>query len=68
MAVDNTTKRPMFDDATERELAAAAAITPEDIVRAQQAWRRDAAPKFRDLLDATAFDEPKPPALPPAVP
>jgi hypothetical protein len=43
---------PTFDEATEAELAAAAEITPEDITRAQQAWRRDASPEFRDLLDA----------------
>jgi hypothetical protein len=44
---------PTFDAATEAEIAAAAEITPEDIARAQQAWRRDARPEFRDLLDAT---------------
>jgi acyl-CoA reductase-like NAD-dependent aldehyde dehydrogenase len=43
---------PTFDPATEAEIAAAAEITPEDIARARQAWRRDAAPDFRDLLDA----------------
>lgn len=44
---------PTFDAATEAEIAAAAEITPEDLTRAQQAWRRDASPQFRDLLDAT---------------
>jgi hypothetical protein len=48
---------PTFDAATEAELAAAAEITPEDIARAQQAWRRDARPAFRDLLDAPTEPE-----------
>jgi hypothetical protein len=46
-------KPPTFDAATEAELDAAAAITPDDIARARLAWRRDASPEFRDLLDAT---------------
>jgi hypothetical protein len=45
-------KPPTFDAATEAELDAAAEITPDDIARAQAAWRRDASPEFRDLLDA----------------
>lgn len=44
---------PTFDDDTEAELRDAAEITPEDVARAQQAWRGDASPAFRALLDAT---------------
>jgi hypothetical protein len=43
---------PTFDAATEAELDEAARITPDDIARAGAAWRRDASPAFRDLLDA----------------
>jgi len=45
---------PTFDDETEAAIAAAAEITPEDLARAQQAWRHDARPAVRDLLDAAA--------------
>lgn len=47
---------PIFDAATEAELDAAAAITPDDVARAGAAWRRDASPAFRDLLDAKPVD------------
>jgi acyl-CoA reductase-like NAD-dependent aldehyde dehydrogenase len=43
---------PRFDPATEAELDAAAEITPEDIARAQEAFRESAPKQFRDLLDA----------------
>lgn len=49
---------PVFDAATEAELDAAAEITPDDLARAAAAWRRDASPAFRDLLDATPEDRP----------
>jgi hypothetical protein len=48
-----TRPAPTFDVETEREIAAAAEITADDLVRAQAAWRADASPAFRDLLDAT---------------
>lgn len=37
---------------SDAELAEQARITPEDIERAKQAWRRHARPAFRSLLDA----------------
>lgn len=43
---------------TDAELDELAAITPEDIARAQQAWRKDASPEYRDLLDARPADAP----------
>lgn len=43
-------------DAERAELEAAAAITPEDILKAQEAWREQASPAFRDLLDAAPDD------------
>jgi hypothetical protein len=49
---------PTFDDAPEAELDRAAAITPDDVARAAAAWRRDASPAFRDLLDATPVEPP----------
>ncbi len=37
---------------SEAELDDLATITPADIERAKQAWRRSASPAFRSLLDA----------------
>ena len=39
-------------DLSDEELDRLSAIGPEDIERAQQAWREDAPRPFRDLLDA----------------
>ena len=36
------------------DLDALSEVSPQDIPEAQGAWRRDAPPKLRDLLDATA--------------
>lgn len=49
------------DDATgsDAELDERARITPADIERAKQAWRRSASPAFRDLLDGESNAEPK---------
>lgn len=38
--------------ATEEQLAKAAEIAPEDIIKARDTWRKDAQPKLKDLLDA----------------
>lgn len=43
---------PTFDEAAERELDRAAEITLDDIGDAIRAWRTDASPPFRELLDA----------------
>jgi hypothetical protein len=60
---------PAFDDDTEQELRDAAAITPDDLTRAQAAWRRDARPAFRALLDAQPAErKPAGPPTPPAKP
>jgi hypothetical protein len=38
--------------ATGEQLAKAAEIQPEDVVKARDTWRKDAQPKLKDLLDA----------------
>lgn len=38
--------------ASEEQLTKAADITPEDVLRARERWRKDAQPKLKDLLDA----------------
>lgn len=43
---------------SDEELARLAEITPEDIEDAKMAWRRDASPRYRNLLDAEV-DEPE---------
>jgi hypothetical protein len=54
-------KRRTAQQLTEQELDQLAAITPADILRAQQAWREDARPAFKTLLDAAPDDaEPLP--------
>lgn len=47
-----------FPDLTPAELDALASVTPEDIARAQERWREQASPRYRDLLDATPTDDP----------
>lgn len=47
---------PTFDHATEQRLTAAAAVTPDDIVRAQVAWDQHAPKAFRTILDAEHSD------------
>lgn len=42
----------LLTDAERRELDAAAAITPDDVARAQQGWRSLAPAPARTLLDA----------------
>lgn len=37
---------------TEEQLAKAAEISDIDIEKAREAWRKDAQPKLKDLLDA----------------
>lgn len=49
-------KRREKPDHTDEELDALAEITPEDIEDAQRAWRKDASPQFKDLLDAKPDD------------
>ena len=44
-------------DSTDAELDAASVVTPEDIESARQWFRRNAAPEFRDLLDAAPNDD-----------
>ncbi|MGI8765689.1 MAG: hypothetical protein ACR2KM_04125 [Gemmatimonadaceae bacterium] len=57
---------PKLSPEKEREIEAASIITPEDILRAQAAWRQDAPPEYKDLLDAkpddgtSPTDSPKP--------
>ena len=62
----STDRPPVFDDDTEQELRDAAAITPDDLMRAQAAWRRDARPAFRTLLDAEPVEAKPAPVVPPA--
>lgn len=50
-------KRRQPADLTDAELDELAEITPEDVADAQRAWRADARPKVRDLLDAKPDDE-----------
>ena len=64
----STDRPPVFDDDTEQELRDAAAITPDDLTRAQAAWRRDARPQFRALLDAQPAEQKPAPAVPPVPP
>lgn len=45
----------------EAELARLAQVTPEDVHDAQRAWRKDASPAFKDLLDARPSDAPPEP-------
>lgn len=45
-------KRRSAEPLSAEELDQLAAITPADILHAQQAWREDAPPAFKDLLDA----------------
>ncbi len=48
-----------LSDAKLEELKEQARITPEDIERAKQAWRRHARPAFRSLLDAEPTEKAK---------
>ncbi len=43
-------------DLSDEELDDLSEISPQDIAEAQAAWRRDAPPEFRDLLDAKPED------------
>lgn len=43
---------------TAAERRRAAEVSPEDITRARAAWRRDARPAARPLLDATVEPDP----------
>lgn len=43
---------------TEEDIDRLAEITPQDIEEAKAAWRRDAPPWARELLDATEEAEP----------
>lgn len=49
-------KHDGFRPATDAEIAALARIAPGDIDRAVAAWKEDAPPEFRELLDAEPLD------------
>jgi hypothetical protein len=54
--------RREFTPASKEELDQLAAIqVPADVERAKRAWKQDASPKARELLDATPADESPPP-------
>lgn len=38
--------------ASDEQLTKAAEISPEDVLKARDRWRKDAQPKLKDLLDA----------------
>jgi hypothetical protein len=44
--------RPTFSREIEAELDALAQISEDDKLRVAEAWRRDASPRFKNLLDA----------------
>lgn len=51
-------RRRILSEHSAEQLAALARITPEDIASAQRAFRQDASPAFRDLLDARPDTKP----------
>lgn len=55
-------KRREKIDISDEELDALAEISPSDVEDARRAWRNDASPAFKDLLDA-APDQPDPGGL-----
>lgn len=44
-------------DLSDGELEEVADIRPQDVEAAKQAWRRDAPPQWKDLLDAEPDEE-----------
>jgi hypothetical protein len=41
---------------TNEQIAALAEVSATDVARAKRQWRRDAPPRFKDLLDAETHE------------